>query len=261
MQWLIVFSCVLISSVQILYECNFDNAIISNNCLSPVGIGGMLIDETMGIADSQPPTLPLSDVTSSLTPTSNGELCILPYNVNSYTWDITVPGYKIYFDFEKISGPATSPTVIAIDEISIRQGSCFGQQRVTQDTTNILTTSIASTTIDGETESTTVKTSTVSIKITTTIEQSTESSTISSDSSITSITSTTSSTALTTITTSTSDNQSTEFNNIYIIVLATVIPVVVVASIAITVWIKKFRPKEKILPSTLELNQVSRWPS
>ncbi|CAF3930188.1 unnamed protein product [Rotaria sordida] len=247
MQWLIVFSCVLISSVQILYECNFDNAIISNNCLSPVGIGGMLIDETMGIADSQPPTLPLSDVTSSLTPTSNGELCILPN--------------KIYFDFEKISGPATSPTVIAIDEISIRQGSCFGQQRVTQDTTNILTTSIASTTIDGETESTTVKTSTVSIKITTTIEQSTESSTISSDSSITSITSTTSSTALTTITTSTSDNQSTEFNNIYIIVLATVIPVVVVASIAITVWIKKFRPKEKILPSTLELNQVSRWPS
>ncbi|CAF3966582.1 unnamed protein product [Rotaria sordida] len=159
---------------------------------------------------------------------------------------------KIYFDFEKKSGPATSPTVIAIDEISIHQGSCFGQQPVTQDTTNILTTSIASTTIDSEIESSTVKTSIVSIKITTTIEQSTESTTISSDSSITSITSTTSST------TSTSDNQSTEFHNIYIIVLATVIPVVVVASIAITVWIKKFRPKEKILPPTLELNQVSR---
>ncbi|CAF3472404.1 unnamed protein product [Rotaria sp. Silwood1] len=121
----------------------------------------------------------------SVTSTSNGELCILPYKVYNYTWDMyfcnegycptqsnpnttctpdgtqhnikirkeetgssmeiidtvtssplngwikhqvdfttITPGYKIYFDFEKTSGPATPMTTIAVDEISIHQGNC-----------------------------------------------------------------------------------------------------------------------------------------
>ncbi|CAF3421804.1 unnamed protein product [Rotaria sp. Silwood1] len=187
----------------------------------------MLLDDGFGTVGIDPPISPLSDVTSSLTPTSNGELCIVPYQVNSYTWDMyfcnngycptpsnsstkctggqfgyfafvaprsislplktgsegingtnqqcltyyyyfpnitgaqhninvrkeevgsineiidtvtsnpvngwtkrqvnfttTAPGYKIYFDLEKKVGSVATSSVIAIDEISIRQGSC-----------------------------------------------------------------------------------------------------------------------------------------
>ncbi|CAF1383324.1 unnamed protein product [Adineta steineri] len=42
----------------------------------------------MGSADEQSPTAPLSDVTSSLKPTSNGQSCNLPYKINSFTWDM-----------------------------------------------------------------------------------------------------------------------------------------------------------------------------
>ncbi|CAF1386847.1 unnamed protein product [Adineta steineri] len=42
----------------------------------------------MGNASIQPPTAPLSDVTSSLKPTNNGESCKLPYKFDSYTWDM-----------------------------------------------------------------------------------------------------------------------------------------------------------------------------
>ncbi len=50
---------------QILYECNFDTATVANSCLLPEWGSAMLVTERIGNADNQPPTAPLSDVTSS----------------------------------------------------------------------------------------------------------------------------------------------------------------------------------------------------
>ncbi|CAF3356102.1 unnamed protein product [Rotaria sp. Silwood1] len=171
------------------------------------------------------------------------------------------PGYKIYFDFEKTSGPATPMTTIAVDEISIHQGNCFDEP-VTQNITTTLTESMVTMTTDIEIKTSTAKASTVSTKITSTIEQSTEFTIINLNNSmastelVTYVTNSNSPVTLTTITTSTSDNQSTESNNIYIIVLAVVIPIVLSSITAIVIWIIKCYPKKKISPSALELNQV-----
>ncbi|CAF4133901.1 unnamed protein product [Adineta steineri] len=222
-----VSTCLIITNAQLLYQCNFDSATITTSCLKNEGLYGLSISEEKGSAGEQPPIAPLSDVTSSLKPTSNGQSCNLPYKINSYTWDmyfcnegycqtsaestskcssgkfghfafaalskvsftldtvlggtdginqqcliyyyylpkitgtdlsITVrkeevgdisetidtvtrspyngwikrqvsfhtskSGYKIYFDFEKTSGPPSSSTIIAIDEISVHQGNC-----------------------------------------------------------------------------------------------------------------------------------------
>ncbi|CAF2901323.1 unnamed protein product [Rotaria sp. Silwood2] len=48
----------------------------------------MLPSDAVASANEQPPIMPLSDVTSSLMPTSIGESCILPYNFSTYTWDM-----------------------------------------------------------------------------------------------------------------------------------------------------------------------------
>ncbi|CAF1383287.1 unnamed protein product [Adineta steineri] len=223
----LVSSCLIITYAQILYQCNFDTNTITTSCLKQEGLFGLSVSEEIGSAGEQPPTAPLSDVTSSLKPTTNGEPCNLPYQLNSCTWDmyfcnegycqtstdstskcsagkfgyfgfaavskvsftlntasggadgtddqcliyyyylpnitgtdlsITVRkqeaedisetigvvtnspyngwikrqvsfhtskgGYKIYFDFERISGPPSPSTIIAVDEISVHQGSC-----------------------------------------------------------------------------------------------------------------------------------------
>ncbi|CAF4375258.1 unnamed protein product, partial [Rotaria magnacalcarata] len=52
--------------------------------------------------DSNPPNGPLSDVTSIITPTENGELCKLPYRINHYSWDM-------YFCNEDYCETATKP--------------------------------------------------------------------------------------------------------------------------------------------------------
>ncbi|CAF4559518.1 unnamed protein product [Rotaria sp. Silwood1] len=235
----------------------------------------MLLSDGFGTVGIQPPISPLSDVTSSLTPTSNGELCIVPYQVNSYTWDMyfcnngycptpsnsstkctggqfgyfgfvaprsislplktgsegingtnqqcltyyyyfpnitgaqhninvrkeevgsineiidtvtsnpvngwtkrqvnfttTAPGYKIYFDFEKKVGSVATSSVIAIDEISIRQGSCFDQP-VAQSTAATLLSSIDSTVTDANILTSVSETSTEQITSTAKTEPST----------------------------------------------------------------------------------------
>ncbi|CAF4057135.1 unnamed protein product [Rotaria sp. Silwood1] len=235
----------------------------------------MLLDDGFGTVGIDPPISPLSDVTSSLTPTSNGELCIVPYQVNSYTWDMyfcnngycptpsnsstkctggqfgyfgfvaprsislplktgsegingtnqqcltyyyyfpnitgaqhninvrkeevgsineivdtvtsnpvngwikrqanfttTTPGYKIYFDLEKKVGSVATSSVIAIDEISIRQGSCFDQP-VTQSTAATLLSSIDSTATDANILTSVSETSTEQITSIATTEPST----------------------------------------------------------------------------------------
>ncbi|CAF4936650.1 unnamed protein product [Rotaria sp. Silwood1] len=235
----------------------------------------MLLDDGFGTVGIDPPISPLSDVTSSLTPTSNGELCIVPYQVNSYTWDMyfcnngycptpsnsstkctggqfgyfgfvaprsislplktgsegingtnqqcltyyyyfpnitgaqhninvrkeevgsineiidtvtsnpvngwtkrqvnfttTAPGYKIYFDFEKKVGSVATSSVIAIDEISIRQGSCFDQP-VAQSTAATLLSSIDSTVTDANILTSVSETSTEQITSTAKTEPST----------------------------------------------------------------------------------------
>ncbi|CAF1155656.1 unnamed protein product [Adineta steineri] len=245
------------SYAQVLYQCNFDTNTIATSCLKPEGsilLGGLLISEQLGSTGIQPPTAPLSDVTSSLKPTSNGESCDLPYKINSFTWDMyfcnegycqtltdstskcssgqfgyfnfqaprkvsftlntvsggtngtddqcliyyyylsnvtgtdlsitvrtqevadtsettdnvtssphngwirhQVPfhtskgGYKIYFDFEKISGPPSPSTIIAIDEISVLQGNCPSEP-VTQSTPEV---SVGTTTSITESDMTT----------------------------------------------------------------------------------------------------------
>jgi hypothetical protein len=50
-------------------------------------------------------------------------------------------------------------------------------------------------------------------------------------------------------------NPTTEPNNTYIIVLATVLPVISIATIGIAICIKKCSSKKKISPSAFELNQ------
>ncbi|CAF1380665.1 unnamed protein product [Adineta steineri] len=78
----------IITNAQILYQCNFDSATITTSCLQYEGLFGLGISEEIGSADEQPPIAPLSDVTSSLKPTTNGESCNLPYQLNSFTWDM-----------------------------------------------------------------------------------------------------------------------------------------------------------------------------
>ena len=95
---------------QILYECNFDAGALPKSCLLAEGPFGMLVEQRVGTAGLSPPVGPLSDVTasrksekalfsvfgiarSSLTSfavkeTVNGEMCTLPYNVNSFSWDM-----------------------------------------------------------------------------------------------------------------------------------------------------------------------------
>ncbi|CAF3565227.1 unnamed protein product [Adineta steineri] len=84
----ITYSCLIVTYAQILYQCNFDNDTIITSCLKPEQLAGLLISEQLGSAGIQPPFSPLSDVTSSLKPTSNGKSCSLPYHLNSFTWDM-----------------------------------------------------------------------------------------------------------------------------------------------------------------------------
>ncbi|CAM4942924.1 unnamed protein product, partial [Rotaria socialis] len=63
----------------------------------------VMVVSTLGdTVDSNPPKGPLSDVTSIITPTENGELCKLPYRINPYIWDM-------YFCNEDYCETATNP--------------------------------------------------------------------------------------------------------------------------------------------------------
>ncbi|CAF3928153.1 unnamed protein product, partial [Rotaria sp. Silwood1] len=84
----------------------------------------------------------------------------------------TTPGYKIYFDLEKKVGSVATSSVIAIDEISIRQGSCFDQP-VTQSTAATLLSSIDSTATDANILTSVSETSTEQITSIATTEPST----------------------------------------------------------------------------------------
>lgn len=101
----VVFVCILCTQSKVLYECNFDNATLVNNCfLSPINVAS-----NVGNPISIIPNGALSDVTSScktedvfrlilfwyskfcvclVKPTQNGEQCKLPYKVGSFSWDM-----------------------------------------------------------------------------------------------------------------------------------------------------------------------------
>ncbi|CAF3643907.1 unnamed protein product [Rotaria sordida] len=74
----------VVSSNQVLYECDFDNASLIDNCFTP----GTIVVTNIGNSNVIAPNGPLSDVTSSLEPTDNGEVCKLPYQIDSYDWDM-----------------------------------------------------------------------------------------------------------------------------------------------------------------------------
>ncbi|CAM4829136.1 unnamed protein product [Rotaria magnacalcarata] len=96
--FLIVYSCVNIISPKILLECNFDKFEL-NPCFN----SDVMVVSTLGdTVDSNPPNGPLSDVTSIITPTENGELCKQPYRINPYSWDM-------YFCNEDYCETATKP--------------------------------------------------------------------------------------------------------------------------------------------------------
>ena len=105
----IVFSYLLTSEAQILYQCNYDGTGSANNCLLAPGIFAILAIDKLGTIGSSPPITPLSDVTSSrnshhinryllhhtsthlsvlVTPTTNGLNCSLPYRISPFTWDM-----------------------------------------------------------------------------------------------------------------------------------------------------------------------------
>ncbi|CAF1010335.1 unnamed protein product [Adineta ricciae] len=73
---------------QVLYQCNYDTHTIATGCLLPVGLRGMLVSDKAANLGAESPTAPLSDVTSSLMPTDNGQNCTLPYKVTPFTWDM-----------------------------------------------------------------------------------------------------------------------------------------------------------------------------
>ncbi|CAF2615534.1 unnamed protein product [Rotaria sp. Silwood2] len=90
------------SSNQFLYECNFDDASVIDNCFTPGTVALSHVADPTTIS----PSGPLSDVTSSckkiyisafllevlnihvylVKPTNNGELCKLPYRIGSNNW-------------------------------------------------------------------------------------------------------------------------------------------------------------------------------
>ncbi|CAF1380843.1 unnamed protein product [Adineta steineri] len=351
----------------------------------------------MGSAGEQPPIAPLSDVTSSLKPTSNGDSCNLPYKLSSFTWDmyfcnegycetstdstskcsagkfghfgftglrkvsfslntvsggtdgideqcliyyyylpditgtaqsITIrkqevgdisetidsvasspyngwikrqvsfhtskSGYKIYFDFEKISGSPSLTTVIAIDEISVLQGNCpdsFTSQSSTTtipiSTTTTFSTPVAThttftssaistiiPTTEFETTSNTISSNIILIFISfTTIlldAAISSSSQFISDATSTSATYTSMETSVEVVTqtditnssntTAISSTQTTPSVKVYIIVLATVIPTGTVAIIILVLWIKKPMPFKKSKVNVLEMKQVTPAP-
>ncbi|CAF3367085.1 unnamed protein product [Rotaria socialis] len=76
--------CLLYVQSQVLYECNFDNATLSENCFTTE----VLLISNLAVLTNQPLDHPASDVTSALKPTNNGQVCQLPYKVGNYTWDM-----------------------------------------------------------------------------------------------------------------------------------------------------------------------------
>ncbi|CAF1313220.1 unnamed protein product [Adineta steineri] len=327
-----VSSCLIITNAQILYQCNFDNDTIITSCLKPEQLAGVLISEQLGSAGIQPPISPLSDVTSSLKPTSNGQSCNLPYKLDSFTWDMyfcndgycqtstdstskcssgqfgyfnfqaprkvsftlntasggadgtdeqcliyyyylskvtgteqsiiirkqevgdssetidsvtssphngwikrqvsfhtSKGGYKIYFDFERISGPNGVTTIIGIDEISVLQGDCPTElvtgstseisvgttitewDMTTSNTTETISTVQTTDTIVTESSSSmeSITTTTTATTTTTTATSTTTATTTSATTATTTITSTTTTTTTSTTTTITSISTST----------------------------------------------------
>ncbi|CAF0975800.1 unnamed protein product [Adineta steineri] len=81
---LFYFICIFISftHTQVLYQCNFDG--INGNCfmstLNPIG--------SVNVAGPSEPNGALSDVSAIVKPTANGEMCVLPYKVGNFTWDM-----------------------------------------------------------------------------------------------------------------------------------------------------------------------------
>ncbi|CAF4340624.1 unnamed protein product, partial [Rotaria sordida] len=59
-------------------------ASLIDNCFTP----GTIVVTNIGNSNVIAPNGPLSDVTSSLEPTDNGEVCKLPYQIDSYDWDM-----------------------------------------------------------------------------------------------------------------------------------------------------------------------------
>ncbi|CAF4162787.1 unnamed protein product, partial [Adineta steineri] len=69
-------------NTQVLYQCNFDGA--NENCFTST----ITLTTNVGNANNLVPNGALSDVSSIIKPTANGEMCILPYKVGTYTWDM-----------------------------------------------------------------------------------------------------------------------------------------------------------------------------
>ncbi|CAF4129002.1 unnamed protein product, partial [Adineta steineri] len=89
MQHIIVLFCYVFTGVyyvhsKILYECNFDDATVDNHCFTT----SVLVMSGLQILNENPPDSPISDVTSSLKATNNGEACKMPYRIGTYNWDM-----------------------------------------------------------------------------------------------------------------------------------------------------------------------------
>ncbi|CAF3498100.1 unnamed protein product, partial [Adineta steineri] len=69
-------------NTQVLYQCNFDG--VNENCFTST----ITLTANVGLPSPGVPNGALSDVSSIIKPTANGEMCILPYKVGTYTWDM-----------------------------------------------------------------------------------------------------------------------------------------------------------------------------
>ncbi|CAF1267509.1 unnamed protein product [Adineta steineri] len=71
-------------TTQVIYQCNFDGE--TENCFDSTPL--IAVAASVNVAGPVAPSAALSDVSSIIKPTANGEMCILPFKVGTYIWDM-----------------------------------------------------------------------------------------------------------------------------------------------------------------------------
>ncbi|CAF1971290.1 unnamed protein product [Rotaria magnacalcarata] len=108
--------CLSYVQSQILYECNFGNATLNENCFTTT----VLLISTFAALTDQPLDHPTSGVTSALKPTNDGQVCQLPYKVGNYTWDMSdYSSIMIRLDDQHITDNPTALTSLLIQSTTI----------------------------------------------------------------------------------------------------------------------------------------------
>ncbi|CAM4925009.1 unnamed protein product [Rotaria socialis] len=96
---------------QILYECNFDNATLNEKCFTT----DVLLISNFAFLIDQPLDHPASDVTSTLKPMNNGQVCQLPYKAELNNINVTSEQYLIYYYYISNISQKRIPIIKEVD--------------------------------------------------------------------------------------------------------------------------------------------------